>query len=269
MSPLPVQIIFLDLDGTLLSSGKQISPGNVDALKRTQQAGVRIVPCSGRMFPAVQKLFADLQICAHVITLNGAEIYDAASGQCLYRESIPLARAVEIVRYAYSGNASCGCFQAGRLLLDSTAFQSIPAHHKNPFCLEASPLPDVLWQVGAAVEKITVNLEEQAERERMIQLFSARFPEASVTSSRPGNLEIGAKTATKADAMCYLCGKLHIPMEQVLACGDSLNDIGMLQTAGIGVAMGNAEAPVLKASKYCTACNDDDGVARAIARFVL
>jgi len=90
-----------------------------------------------------------------------------------------------------------------------------------------------------------------------------------VTNSSPTNLEVNPYGISKANALEKVCERIGITMDNVMAVGDSLNDIAMIESAGIGVAMGNAQETVKKAADWVTNTNNEDGVAKAILQFVL
>jgi len=95
------------------------------------------------------------------------------------------------------------------------------------------------------------------------------FEGLELTNSLPSNVEVNPTGVTKARALHSLCGEIGITMDEIMACGDSLNDIKMIQESGIGVAMGNAQEAVKKAADFITDHHDKDGVAKAIERFAL
>ena len=95
------------------------------------------------------------------------------------------------------------------------------------------------------------------------------IPEANITSSFPNNLEIGGPKTSKKDALEELTRMLGVDRSELMCCGDAPNDIGMIEYAGLGVAMGNAWGGTKDHADYVTATNDEDGVAKAIEKFVL
>ena len=117
-------------------------------------------------------------------------------------------------------------------------------------------------------DKINMFFIEEDARVRMRKTL-AEIPGILVTSSLSNNLEINATGANKGDALLQLAEYLGIKQEETMAFGDGENDITMLRTAGIGVAMGNAEPSVKAAADYVTVTNNEAGVAAAIRKFVL
>ena len=118
------------------------------------------------------------------------------------------------------------------------------------------------------VEKLTMLFTNEALRDTAFRVYqdSGRF---EVTSSIPNNLELNGKGVDKGKALLTLAGLLGLDRSQVMACGDSINDLAMLRAAGLGVAMGNAAPEIAAAADVRTACNDEDGVAKAIEWYVL
>ena len=92
-----IGIIALDLDGTLLDSNKELSPGNLAALERAAAAGIEIVPTTGRFYDAMPAVIRQLPFVRYVITINGAEVRDLHTGQVIYQAEIPWQQAVELM----------------------------------------------------------------------------------------------------------------------------------------------------------------------------
>ena len=113
------------------------------------------------------------------------------------------------------------------------------------------------------VENINVNFEDLACKPGLRDMLLT-LPDATITTSFPNNLEIGGSTTSKAEALRQLGKKPGIRREEMLAAGDSPNDIAMLQEAGIAVAMGNGEEEVKSVADYITSDNDHDGVGEAV-----
>ena len=118
------------------------------------------------------------------------------------------------------------------------------------------------------MENININFDDISEKPAMREKLLT-IPEATITSSFNHNLEIGGATTSKADALEHMCGIFGITRDEMMAVGDSPNDIAMLKAAGIAVAVGNAKDEVKAVAEYVAPSNNDDGVADAIERFVL
>lgn len=110
--------------------------------------------------------------------------------------------------------------------------------------------------------------EDDSIREKLLAEVQS-WGALEITNSSPWNLELNPQGVSKASALQELCGLLNIDMSQVVAVGDSLNDIAAIREAGLGVAMGNAQETVKEAADYITSTNNEHGVAEVIKRYVL
>ena len=118
------------------------------------------------------------------------------------------------------------------------------------------------------VQKVQFFTRDMELRLRLLEEIPQVFPGILATSSSPQNIELNQTDANKGQALLALADRLGVPHEKTIAFGDGLNDITMLQAAGVGIAMANAEDIVKDAADWVTASCDEDGVARGIERFV-
>ena len=125
---------------------------------------------------------------------------------------------------------------------------------------------DFILQNRDHIENISLNFRTDEEKDAFRPEIEA-VPGITLTSSWHNNFEIGGPDTSKADALHYLMGRLDIHKSQLMACGDSPNDLKMMKLAGIGVAMGNASDAMKKEADYVTDTNNEDGVAEAINRY--
>ena len=117
------------------------------------------------------------------------------------------------------------------------------------------------------LQKIQMFFKDMDRRREELEHLSRIFPDMAVSSSISNNIEINDKLATKGEALGFLCRHLGIGIEETMSFGDGSNDLSMIQAAGIGVAMANAEESLKAAADYVTVSNDEDGVAKAIEKF--
>ena len=118
------------------------------------------------------------------------------------------------------------------------------------------------------IENISVNYPN-TEFKQGVEQKLRQIDGITLTSSFLLNNEIGGKTTSKASALTFLMEKFGIEKDELIVCGDSLNDAAMIRLAGIGVAMGNAEEYIKEIADYVTDTNYDDGVAKAIEKLAL
>ena len=272
-----IRLIALDLDGTLLTTDKLLTPENRVALERAAEAGIEIVPATGRFYGGMPESVRLLPFVHYAITVNGAQVLEAASQRSLYRAEIPLALALEVMEYLDGLPIIYDCYMDNwgwmtQALYDQAADFAPHRHSLEMLQKLRTPVPELkahLRRVGHDVQKIQMFFRDMELRARSMEELGRRFPELVVTSSIPRNLEINSREATKGAALAALAGALGIPMAQTMAFGDDLNDVTMLRAAGVGVAMGNAGPEAKAAADRVTADCDHSGVAQALETLLL
>ena len=272
-----MKIIFLDLDGTLLTTEKTVSPGNLAALRRAAERGAHVVPCTGRAFSELPQAIQEQSFFRYAVTINGAQIYDGWEKKVLHRAEIPLEAALALVDRLRELPVLLDCYVDGKDYTSRQDYSRIDEFITEPALNRiirrlrrpVENLRDFLVQNGRPVQKVQVFFQDETRQRRELERLAAELPGMSVTSSIPGNIEINDGAATKGEGLRFLCRHLGVPLEASMACGDGLNDLDMLRAAGVGVAMGNACREALEAADYVTDTNDRDGVAKAVERFCL
>jgi len=261
------RLLVTDLDGTLVTSTREITPRTLAAVRGAQQQGVRVCLATGRMWssaePHVRRLGAD----PPAILYNGGLVYDFSTGTVLYR--LPLAyehaRAVlEMLREFPS--------VLPHVYLDDRVYAAGPSElteqyrRRNGLEVELvgdlvaflRPDPMKILIIGAPNDLLAVSAQIRARAMPVHAVFS-----------EPTFLEILPQNSSKGTALEFLAPQLGVALAAVIAVGDNLNDLEMIRTAGLGVAMGNAPAEVKSHADYVTASNNDEGLAIVIERFIL
>lgn len=273
---MPIRAIAFDLDDTLLRTDLTVSDRTVDTLRRAAARGIVILPASGRtrdsMLPAVRRIG-----CASAfVACNGADVWgipaDAAiprGADCplLMQELLPVALAHEVARFAAERGVYCQTYTPDRF------FYSIDNEYAVSYAKASSLRGEFVGDLTAFIRQPVTKLLMMDTPERIAALltearglFAGR---ATLTCSKPDFLECNPLRATKGNALRWCAKRFGFRMEELLAFGDSLNDVSMLEAAGIGVAMGNARADVKALGFPVCATNDEDGVARYIQAHVL
>ena len=273
----PIKLITLDLDGTLLRNDKSLSERNRAALAAASEKGVWIVPTTGRYFGAMPEAVRNLPFLRYVITVNGGRVEDRQTGAVLYKAEIPPQKAVEVMRFfdtlpaiydAYIENAG---FMTRDMFEHATRYVQ-DEHYANMVFKFREPVDELksyVLQRGAGVQKTQLLTHDAAVRQTALTELPKRVSGLSVCSSFAGNVEVNDENATKGKALLALAKHLGIPREQTMAFGDGLNDVSMLSSAGVGVAMENGFAEAKAAADLVTCTNEEDGVAAVIERYVL
>ena len=273
--PPRIRLIALDLDGTLLDSDKRLPPANFAALERAHRAGTCIVPATGRYFAAMPEVIRTLPFLRYAITINGARVSDADDSEVLYRADLPLAQALEIMRWLDTLPIIYDCYMDNTGWMTERFQRRAAEFSPDRHILEMlrdlrHPVPELkafIAQRGHDIQKVQFFSNDADLRAEVLRTCSQRFPGTVASSSCPNNVEINHADATKGKALLGLCRALNVDPKETLAFGDGLNDIPMLRAAGVGIAMGNASDTVKAAADLVTADCDDAGVAAAIGRF--
>ncbi|MBP5231355.1 MAG: HAD family phosphatase [Clostridia bacterium] len=271
-----VRLIALDLDGTLLDSEKRLSEDNEKELRRASEAGIEIVPATGRFYRGMPENVRLLPYVRYVMTINGADVWDAKEKRTVCGSDIPLRRALEIMQYLDTLPVIYDCYMDGWGWMTKDMYDKAEEYAANEHSLRMiktlrTPVPDLkthLAETGHDVQKIQCFFKDMSVRKTELETLQTRFPDASVTTSIVNNVEFNSLQATKGNALRTLAGVLGIEPAQTMAFGDDLNDVSMLREAGIGVAMGNASDEVKQAADAVTDHCDRNGVAKAIRRIV-
>ena len=271
----PAGIIALDLDGTLLNSEKQLSPGNLAALQKAADAGWAIVPTTGRFYGGMPEVIRQLPFVHYAITINGACVEDLAGGRVLYSAEIPWEQAVEIMEYLDTLPVIYDCYMNSAAWMTAALKEKVDEVVEDPrirkmFYELRQPVPELkafIAERGQDIQKTQFFTRDMELRARLLEEVPQRFADIVATSSSPQNVEINNARANKGEALLALAAQLGVPREKVLAFGDGLNDVTMIKAAGVGIAMANAEEIVKEAADWVTASCDEDGVAVGIERF--
>ena len=270
-----IGIIALDLDGTLLNTNKELSVGNLAALQRAANAGIEIVPTTGRFYGGMPEVIRDLPFVRYVITVNGAQVADLKTGEVIYKAEIPWQQSVDIMTLLDEYPVIYDCYQDNAAWMTAEQKKDIDLivsspHYRKMLHELRQPVPElkaVLTQRQRDVQKIQFFTDQPELRLRMMKELPKRFENLCVSSSVSDNVEINQIHANKGEALYALADHLNLPHEATLAFGDGLNDLSMLKAAGIGVAMANAEEETKKVADWITLSCDEDGVACGIKKF--
>lgn len=271
-----IRLIALDLDGTLFDDQKRITPRTLAALRAALDKGVDVIPATGRTLDGVPPELLALPGVRYVLTSNGASVIDRATGRKLVEQPFAAGEALQIYDILEPHDGMLSVFIDGTSYSpeESTArcMDMVPEALRPYFRKTRQVVPDlraVLRRHAAHIEKFSILYRTLAARDAAWQAVAAAFPQVEATTSLERNLELNAPGVSKGTGLMALAGVLGLRPDQVMACGDSGNDLTMIRLAGLGVAMGNATEEVRAAAGYITDDNNHDGVAAAIERFVL
>lgn len=283
-----LRCIATDMDGTLLNSKQEISKQNETALKLAQEKGIEVVVATGRSYYEAATVLEEAKIVCPIICVNGAEIRNA-EGEKIYSNPIPADLAKETMdqlnerNYYYELYANSGTYTRDPELgiaVIKDIFQSANPGEIPWLQVEGEARKrfyeghvKVVDDYGLLVDdpsfelyKILVfNKHNDALQKAGLEL---EHPDLAITSSAFGNIEINFTSAQKGIALEAFVSERGISLSETLAIGDQLNDLSMLEVVGTAVAMGNGAAEVKQIAHYITSTNNENGVARAITKYM-
>lgn len=267
------KILFLDLDGTLLTDDKQLSEGNRTAIAKALAMGHKIVLNTGRPLASAKLMAKELSLNrkgCFLIAFNGGEIYDCGSGRSIYRKTLPLKHIRHIFDEAQKHGLHCQTYDEESILAEkpSAALEQYKKLTNIDYRIVESVTEDLQTE---PVKAIVIDYHDHDALERFRRDLDAwATGKTDRFFSCPAYLEHVAPGVSKGEAMVILCDTLGIPLCNTIAAGDAENDISMLETAAVGVAMANASQEVKNHSDYIThRDNNHDGVAEIIEKWMI
>jgi len=261
--------VAIDLDDTLLDPSLKIADKCLQAINEVQQKGVLVTLATGRMYRSALPYAQQLKVDVPLLTYQGGLVKNSLSQEVLYYRPLPSKPAVEVVEYFQANKVHVHSYTVDELCMESLTEEG---RYYVSICGVEPLLVDDLLSVcrnGGAMKimAITDNNELMLKMEK--ELKNKYGDTLNITRSKPLFLEVMAREANKADALRVIAAHYQVDRSEVMAIGDSYNDLAMLKWAGIGVAMGNACQEVKNAADFVTFTNEEDGVAEALRRFVL
>ncbi len=262
------KMIVLDIDDTLLTPDHTISPKTKEALIEVQKKGVQVVLCSGRptvgMIPIAKELEVD-KYGGYVISYNGANIVEIETNNIIYENSL----SVEQIHRLYDLSKSAGI---GIHTYSDVHILAEKEYKQTKFESDLVGMPiKIIENFKEVVNKPVVKAIMVDEPSVLKSIEDKVFPhtkDLSVTYSKPFFLEFMNNAVNKGLSLKYLCEKLGVKQSEVIAFGDSHNDLAMLEYAGMGVAMGNAVNEVKEMANFVTKTNTEDGIAYTLEKFM-
>lgn len=260
-------IFFSDMDGTFLNSHKEVCDLNWQALDAIAAAGHQFVPCTGRAMSDIYPEILDHPAVRYVVSANGAAVTDIATGKVIHRKDLGHARAFFCHELAEGRDVTFDIFADGCCYTPRSQYDRLEEFVPNdPFMLKGMLSARVPYDADVRdfmlsckhIERIAYYWRDPADRDA-IEISLLIDPTMSCVRSYATNIEVSDAEAIKGDALIWLCEHLGIPRTDAVAFGDNINDLSMIEEAGRGVAVANAEREVRDAANEVCAANDAGG----------
>lgn len=263
------KMIVLDLDDTLLKDDQTISARTKNTLMEAQKLGVKVVLASGRPTSGMKHIAEELELANYgsfILSFNGGKILNCKTNEEMFSSTLT----PESVHKLYEISRREGVY------IHTYLGDDIITEDDNPYTsieseLTGLPITVVDKFVDAVSEPVVkVLMVDEPEKLKVVEKkLQVELTQFSVMRSKPFFLEFTEKGVTKGTSLQQLIQHCGIKQNEVIAIGDSYNDLSMIEFAGLGVAMGNAPEDIKKIANFVTDTNMNDGVAKVVEEYVL
>lgn len=265
------EILVLDIDGTLTNSQKEVSEQTMNAILKAQERGHIVVLASGRPTPGILDLAKRLKLSeynGYVLSYNGGKIIRCKNNEIIYQKPLPHEIIPKLYEAAVENSVGILTYEDNYVIagtdIDEYILKEVKLNHMTLKKVDNFPS-----YVTFEVNKCLIT-GHGSHLEKVEQIMKAKFGDLlNIYRSEPYFLEIMPQNIDKAYSLSKLLEYLGLSNEQMISCGDGFNDVSMIQYAGLGVAMANAQDIVKEAADYITLSNDEDGIAHVIHEFLL
>ena len=243
--PSRYRLLAVDLDGTLISLDLRLDPRDVEAVRRAEAAGVRVVACTGRPFPGAIPWVRRLGLESPLICYQGAQVR-TPDGDMLLDHGVPHDVAMEVIRYANERDLHVQAYRDDALIVarDRPEAERYARHAG----MQVHVVGDLDAAMGPTTPKLVI-VAEPATLEALLPDARARWAgRLNVATSTPDYLEFTSVESDKASALRFLSDRFGFSQAEVVAVGDGRNDASMIAWAGLGVAVEGSPREVLDAA---------------------
>lgn len=263
--------IVMDMDGTLTNHEKKITPRTKEVLIKAQKQGATLILASGRPTHGLYKEAKELMMDTYggiLMSFNGARVIEYPSEKLLYNHVVLPKCKRPIINNARALNLSVMIHDGAYVITDVE--NCYKADYEASIChMEIKVVEDLneyvetfdpnKFLISAPADYLKTQLED----------FRLPFGDMlTICTSAPFYIEVVDNGIDKGSALAKLCEQMHVSKDEVIAFGDEMNDLTMLQYAGCGVAMGNAVKPIRLIADEITASNDEDGIAQTLEKYL-
>lgn len=265
------KVLVLDIDGTLTTSGKEITPATKQGIKAVMERGHKVILASGRPTQGMRRYEKELELekyGGYLLSFNGGRIVECRTGNIVYQRTLPGMIVPKL--YSFAEENGCGLITYfGDCIISAfepDEYIELESHING---MDIRVVEDFKSFVDFEVNKclLTAFAEKAQELEQKLQ---RKFGDIlSIYRSEPFFIEVMPKNVDKAASLDRMLKTIGLTRDDAICCGDGYNDISMIKYAGVGVAMGNAQPKVKEAADYITAANDEEGLVQVIDNFIL
>ncbi len=261
------RLLVVDIDGTLVNTRREITPEVREAVRHAQTRGVRVCLATGRIWPSARQFVEGLGADPPAILYNGGMVYDFTRGDVWLRVPLPIRHAKDVLQILRRHPAA-----QPHLYVDDhvyiPAMNETTAIYQRKDSIRTEVIGDLADWLTVDPMKILI-IGERPALEAVVREIDGLPYRVNYVFSEVTYLEILPPGVDKGTALRVVAGRLNIPPEAIIAVGDNLNDLAMIEYAGVGVAMGNAPEALRARANFVAPSNDEHGLQDVIERFIL
>ncbi len=261
-----IKLIAFDLDGTLLNNEHQLDQETIEIIRKVQSKGIITLTATGRMFCSALPYIKQLNIKEAVINYNGALVVDPIKEKVIFHDPIPLKTAREIVKFAESEGHYLQVYLDDRLFIEKK--QKETSIYEKTAGIKAEEVGNLNEFIKKPPTKLVIIENDPEVHKEIYNKLSEKFADSlEVTSSINNFVEMTARDISKATALKKVADNLSVKRKEIMAFGDGLNDLKMLQWVGHGVAMENGHPELKENTKNTASRNIELGVAEYLKNY--
>ena len=266
------KLLAVDMDGTVLNSQKKISPRTLTALDDLSKRGVYVVVSTGRNLAELSNYRDDLRAMNYGIVISGGMIFDFFKDAPIIVHAVDEKKILQLIDFGLETRAMIHLHTVRKSIARDEDIQNMAAFGMGVYqsmfdkiCERCTDCKEYVHTHPGEVIKVNLYHRDKISRDKNFDRISKM--NLSISYAEAFNLEMSPANVTKGSGLVELCDFLKLDIAETVAVGDADNDKEILQTAGLGVAMGNASDEIKKLADFVTLDNDSDGVAAVIEKF--
>lgn len=272
-----IRMIGLDMDGTLLTTEKELTEHTREVLREAIDRGVVVLPATGRPLAGIPEEVLKFPGVRYAVASNGARIVDLKESRVLYEDLVPYETGRRVLEICSRYDSMLEIYYDGVGYAEEEKLKHLDEYvprlpMARYIASSRRPVADVRAmheERKAPTDKVQALFRTTEECKKAWKEVEKEIPDIEITGALSNNIEVNAKGVNKGRGLMILGELLGIHREEIMAVGDGSNDIAMLREAGLGVAMENATEAVKAAADVVTLSNDQEGAAAAIEKYVL